>query len=258
MIKDALNSIKVYLYEKTTSPLLGAFAISWALWNYRFILVLTSSASVEEKFEIIGSQIFCSTDDYLLNGLLYPAITTLLYIFIYPYPARWVYSYSRNRQRELKEVRQQIDDETPLTKEESRAVRREALNIEITLQTEIDRRDHDIQRLKEEIESLSNVTTIQSSTTEEVDTPPNKAVPPNEEQMELLRIIAKYADWIPEQNVISSSSQTRVKTEFNLGELVRDKYLARDYRNKNKAYCLNLTHAGRAALVSTGEYDKNG
>lgn len=257
MIKDVLNSIKAHLYERASSPLLGAFVISWGIWNYRFLLVLSSSLSIEEKFSYIDTKIFCDTYTFLLYGGIYPVLTALLFIFAYPYPAKWVYEYSRNRQRELKEIRQKIDDETPLTKEESRNIKREALNIEISLQAELDRRNKENQRLKEEIESFSPASTQQTEMDNEDSLHTNQKISPNDEQMELLRLIAKSGDWVPEQNILSNSSLTRVKAEFNLGELTKSDYLKKSYRSGVRAMCFTLTHNGRTALVETGEYDKN-
>tara|TARA_R110002051_G_scaffold83858_2_gene148669 strand:- start:265 stop:1041 length:777 start_codon:yes stop_codon:yes gene_type:complete len=257
MINDIINSIKVQLHERATSPLLGAFIISWALWNYRFILVLASSTPITDKFLIIDSTIFFSPETYYLPGLIYPLATTLAFIFLYPYPAKLIYGYSRHRQNELKELRQKIDDETPLTKEEARQIRREALNIEIDLQSEIDRRDKDIRLLKEEIERLSANPSEPEQASKFVGDDRNSEPTPNEEQMDILRIVAELGEGIPEEDVISKSKQTRVKVEFNIGELVRQDFLSKNYRSSKKAQCLNLTHAGRTALVNTGEYDKS-
>ncbi|WP_227815639.1 hypothetical protein [Nitrogeniibacter aestuarii] len=257
MIKDIINSIKVQLYERATSPLLGAFIISWAIWNYRFLLVIGSSIPITEKLSIIDSIIFCSPETYYMRGAIYPLVTALAFIFLYPYPARWVYGYSRHRQRELKELRQQIDDETPLTKEESREIRREALNIERNLQSEIDRREQDIRLLKEEIERLSANTTEKEEYSKSEDDGLKDASNLNTEQLDVLRIVAKLGEWAPEDDVISKLRQTRVKAEFNIGELITKGFLTKNYRSGKRAQCLDLTHTGRTVLVNTGEYDQN-
>ena len=50
MLDDLSKSIKASLYERATSPLFGAFVISWLAWNYRFVLTVISSMSAKEKF----------------------------------------------------------------------------------------------------------------------------------------------------------------------------------------------------------------
>jgi hypothetical protein len=127
MLSDLAKTVKAQLYERVSSPLLGAFAISWVAWNYRFIFVLISSMPVAERFAYIDSNIFDSYQNIFLHGTLYPLLTTLSLIFIYPVPAKFVYEYWRKRQRELKEIQQRIDDETPLTREEARELRHETL-----------------------------------------------------------------------------------------------------------------------------------
>ena len=154
MLDDLAKTVKAQLYERVSSPLLGAFAISWVAWNYRFLLVLFSSMPVAEKFTFIDSHIFDSYQGIFLHGMLYPLITTLLLIFVYPFPAKFVYEYWRTRQRELKEIQQRIDDETPLTREEARELRHETLNARLEFEQELERRSDEITRLKETIKDL--------------------------------------------------------------------------------------------------------
>ena len=130
-MENILQSIKAHLYDRTTSPLSGAFLISWGIWNYKFIVVLFSSLSVDEKFEYISSVLYVTWLDYSLTGVVFPLITTVFLLFVYPYPSKLVYEFWRNRQKELKEIKQKIEDETPLTIEETREVRRLSLQLEI-------------------------------------------------------------------------------------------------------------------------------
>ena len=58
MIEDISKSIKANMYERATSPLFGAFAISWAIWNYKTILAILSSMTVKEKVSYIENEIY--------------------------------------------------------------------------------------------------------------------------------------------------------------------------------------------------------
>jgi len=103
MIDDVIKTLKAHLYERASSPLFGAFFVSWCLWNYRFLMVVFSSLPVQEKFQLIESTIFIDKWSYATRGSILPLITTLLVIFVYPYPAKFVYGFWRRRQKELKE-----------------------------------------------------------------------------------------------------------------------------------------------------------
>lgn len=132
MFDDLIKTVKSQLYDRVTSPLFSCFFISWVGWNYKFILVLLSGIKIEEKFKYIDLNIYTSAYDIALHGIFYPLLTALFVIYIYPYPAKYTYSFYRRRQVELKEIQQQIDDDTPLTKEEAKKIRSDAfiLNIE--------------------------------------------------------------------------------------------------------------------------------
>lgn len=123
MIPDLYKDIKIQLYERATSPLLGSFVISWCLWNYKLLLVIFSSAKALDKIKHINEQLYPETWDALSFGIFYPLITTLAFIFLYPIPALKIFEHTRKQQAKLKEVQQKIEDETPLSQKEAREIR---------------------------------------------------------------------------------------------------------------------------------------
>lgn len=149
MISDISKSIKAVLYERISSPLFGSFFVSWFLWNYKTILIILSSLDVKKKISYIENCIYPDISELFIHGFLGPFLSSVIFILIYPIPAKWVYRYWSNRQKELKEVKQQIEDKTPLTIEESREIRRELLNLESEHEIELDKKITEIDRLKE-------------------------------------------------------------------------------------------------------------
>jgi predicted RNase H-related nuclease YkuK (DUF458 family) len=154
MIDDLSKTIKAQLYERINSPLLGSFLLSWATWNYKFIVVLFSAMTVEKTFAYIDQTLYPNWTHSLWILLIGPAITAALIIFVYPYPAKFVYEYARKRQKELKEIQQKIDDETPLTKEEAKEIRTEASKKAIELEVRLQQRDQEVGRLRAENDDL--------------------------------------------------------------------------------------------------------
>jgi len=124
---DLTKEIKAQLYERVRSPLFGAFALSWVPWNYRPMLASLSGMPFERKLAYLDSFYpsiwhwgwFCA------GG---PLLTAVLFLLLYPYPARWMYGYWANQHKELKKVQQQIEDETPITQEEASALRKVGLD----------------------------------------------------------------------------------------------------------------------------------
>lgn len=158
MMDDMFKSIRATLYDRTASPLFGAAAISWIVWNHRMILVLFSGMSAQEKFAYIDGVLYSEPNTKWLLWLVGPAATALLALFIYPYPAKWVYRFWRQRQRELREIRQQIEDSTPLTIDESRKLRRQIIDIQSDYEQQLTKRSEEIERFKKMLSDQQSAT----------------------------------------------------------------------------------------------------
>ena len=78
MLDDFTKSIRSTLYDRVTSPLFGAFFISWCIWNYKLLFVLASSMPVKDKFGYIENVLFYNLKDVVLLGGIYPIITITL------------------------------------------------------------------------------------------------------------------------------------------------------------------------------------
>ena len=137
MLEDAWKSIRAALYERTASPLFGAILGSWLVWNHRMILVLFSDESIRWKFNYIDNELYGDLKITFWLLILGPLLTASFFLFLYPYPARWVYQIWRHNQMKLKKVRQKIEDDTPLTMEESRKLRRQMTRLRDEYEEEI-------------------------------------------------------------------------------------------------------------------------
>lgn len=154
-ISETVTALKAHLYEKVTSPLWGAFAFSWSLWNYRFIMVLLSSEPVKVKFEYIDATLHYSDwMTILLYGVVFPACSTILLIYAYPIPAKKVFEYWRKQQIAMKEIQKTIDDEKPMTREEEKELRTSMVEQELSFSKERSEREAEVKRLREAVASL--------------------------------------------------------------------------------------------------------
>lgn len=249
MFDEILKSIKGYWYDRTTSPLMGSFLVSWVIWNYRFVFLLFSDMSIEEKFKTIDEVIFPNWESVLINGAIYPILISLIYIYIYPFPAKKVFEFSRTRQKEISDIKRKIEDETLLTVKESRTIRGEIYTLEESFQDELNRKDREIERLKNELAAASNDGTATSLTAEEILAQPNEI---DSDQIKLLSIIGNFHDEAPESSLISSIDGGYVKAQYLLGELEGQEYIKKDYDQADDEYTYALTHKGKAFLVKSG------
>lgn len=246
MVDEILKSAKAQISERIASPLIGSFVISWCLWNYKFLVILFSSASVSQTFALINAIVFPTAWSIVLNGILLPTLTALAYIFAYPYPAKYVYEFTRRRQKEVNEVRQRIEDETLLTIEESRKIRAEVLQTEKAHQEIVDRLNGEISRLKLEM------------TSPPIDSPPEQSNTNNlskqeltPTQLALLKLLEKAGGKQEEDVLIRASKESKVKTEFDLGELVKLELLRKRYDQRAGAYVYEFLHEGRRILLES-------
>lgn len=123
MLEGVGKTVSEFIEERLSSPLLGTFLLSWSAWNYKFLVILFSNNTVSTTFELIETVAFPNAAAVLLRGVLLPLLTTLAYIYVYPYPAKLVYAAWRRTQYDLTKIRQQYADETLLSLEESRELR---------------------------------------------------------------------------------------------------------------------------------------
>lgn len=123
MFDEIKKSISATLYERTASPLFGAFLFSWLVWNWKIIVLLffTSSEEIEvTKFEFI--------DNNLLNvwsGVIYPVISTALILTGYAWLSEKAYKLWLYFEKKKSDSKQEIEKTKRLTIEQSIKLRSE-------------------------------------------------------------------------------------------------------------------------------------
>lgn len=140
MITESLNSIKAYLYDRTSSPLLGSLIVSWSAWNYKFIMLILSNLSYSDKLRMI-SILYDTYMEFWGIGILFPLSTSLIYLFVFPYPALVVYKFSLKRRLDLNKIKQENENSKLLTAEESINLRMEMESIKLKIASQIQSKD---------------------------------------------------------------------------------------------------------------------
>lgn len=165
-MEDIFKSIKAYLYDRAASPLIGAFVFAWSVWNYRLGIIIFGGAerSVEEifsqidklyeTFEITVGEYSIPVNGVFFNGALMPTILTVIYIYVYPWLSKPVYEHSLRKQKELREIKQEADNNRLLSVEESRGIYRRLAELQAKHEEEIDSYDKQVSSLNETIKEL--------------------------------------------------------------------------------------------------------
>lgn len=127
MLKDVQNSIKAKLYDFTYSPFLSSMIISWIIINHKYILIYMASYDLDKKLSLLKQYDFTLYTPWFnipwAFNIWLPILFGLFYTFIYPQISKKFYEFTLKKNKELKKIKQDIEDITPVTQEEARALR---------------------------------------------------------------------------------------------------------------------------------------
>lgn len=147
MIEELTKSIKADLYERVASPLFGAFSISWIIWNWKFLLALTSSLKLEEKINFIDGTLYHGWVQPFTTLFLAPLVSAVVFIFLYPIPAKYVFKHVKEVQKDLKVIKVNVEENTPLSQVEHNKLRQKVAALESSYYAELAKKDAEIERL---------------------------------------------------------------------------------------------------------------
>jgi len=127
MFTDIQNSIKAKLYDYTYTPFMSSAIIAWVVLNHKYLLIYFGDSKLEDKLFCLDNydfsiKLFSYDIPYSMN-IFIPILFGLFYVFIYPEISKIFYEYTLKRTKELKVIKQSIEDETPITREEARQIR---------------------------------------------------------------------------------------------------------------------------------------
>ena len=127
MLKDIQNSIKAKLYDFTYSPFMSSMIISWIIINHKYILIYMANYDLDKKLALLKQYDFTWHTTWFhvpwVFNIWIPILFGLFYTFIYPMASKKFYEYTLEKNKELKEIKQDIEDITPITQEEARTLR---------------------------------------------------------------------------------------------------------------------------------------
>ncbi len=135
MLSDITNSIKAKLYDFTYTPFMSSMIISWIILNHKYLLIYFGNSKLNEKLTHLNeydfsASIFGQMIPYAMN-VWFPILFGLFYVFAYPWASERFYKYTLERTKALKEIKQKIEDVTPVTQEEARQIRQDITRLTV-------------------------------------------------------------------------------------------------------------------------------
>lgn len=152
-MQNIINSFKAHLYERTSSPILGAFIFYWIIFNYKLLIVIFSDLKPIDKFNEINASVYSTWIEQLGYGLLLPVIVTLIYILYLPLITNKIQKKWIEHQNSLKK----INNERVLTKKEFGDLQRRFTELELSFDDTFTKKDDEIIRLKQLLDDKDNL-----------------------------------------------------------------------------------------------------
>ncbi len=114
------------LVDRVRNPILTGFAISWAVLNYKPILVLLADEHYTKKFEYIERVLYADSATSIWQLILSPLIFSAVYVFVLPGVALLSTWASSTYERLHSNVRTSALREITITSKQRDEIRREA------------------------------------------------------------------------------------------------------------------------------------
>lgn len=155
-MKNLIESIRVQIYERLTSPLFGSFVVARICWNYRFVAIVLSGIPIEQRFSLVDTKIFPSWIEIGYHGTIGPISTAVLFILLYPRVSKFFFEEWLKKQVETKELRDKIEKTAMLTVEESQMIQLRLIKAREQFDEMLRNKDQEIKLKDDEIKKLSS------------------------------------------------------------------------------------------------------
>ncbi|GLS92008.1 hypothetical protein GCM10007916_30780 [Psychromonas marina] len=167
MLKEATTSLKAYLYDRNTSPMFGAFIVSWAFWNYQAVITFFAAMGQKDKLDWFTqyysevNKFFSSSDfafelsNQVLVGALYPLLTATIYIFVLPYPSKFVFEFNLRRQQDLNNLKHRVEETRTFDSKEIDEIKKSISENEGKFLSELQIKDNIIAQKDKKITEIS-------------------------------------------------------------------------------------------------------
>ncbi len=121
-MKDFIDSLRQQIGDRMSSPVFGSFIIAWLCWNHQYFVILFSDLPVEYRFTLAKSVLYPTPLDFWKHIVIWPTLSCLGYIILYPWISQSLLVYWDRRQTVLLNKRKEVQGKNLLSQEESMVV----------------------------------------------------------------------------------------------------------------------------------------
>jgi len=131
LIKEISNSLKASLYERVSAPILGAYTITWLLYNWKGLLPLFfGKQDIDLRVKMFEDYLYsggwqASADKIYFDGwlrfdfFLIPLFIAMLLAFLSPYVQSIVFNWKEKIKADSLKKKEKLDSSLRLTLEQS-------------------------------------------------------------------------------------------------------------------------------------------
>ena len=132
MIKELPKEIKAALYERVKAPVIGAFMISWCLYNWQAVIVfIFGNEPLEVRVSNFHDYLFSTSDlsfgplkpDFQESLFLYPLLFAILFFLLLPLIELLAYTYKERVKTEALKIKEKYDRQLRLDLDQSNLIR---------------------------------------------------------------------------------------------------------------------------------------
>ncbi len=154
MLAEIRKSFAAAVYERTTTPLYGAFIFAWLVWNWKipYVTFFVDQAQLDKsKIDWIITN--CSSISSLI---IYPTFSCILLVGVLPFAANGAYWISLRFRQWRIDKKNEVEKKSLLTLEQSIQLREELLDAETRLERLLENKNEEIKRLSIQVKSLED------------------------------------------------------------------------------------------------------
>ncbi len=122
-VAELKEQVKSAFSSRLRSPFVGVFIFSWIAWNHRLLFVLFADMRVGKRFDFIDSELYPTLERFVAYNLLWPMLSSLVYIMLVPWVTELVHRWNLWHQRRLREADLRSQNLDVLTEQQSSELR---------------------------------------------------------------------------------------------------------------------------------------
>lgn len=82
-MQDIIDSLRANINERLNSPLMGAYIVSWLVFNFRVPMIIFSDLPVFKRIDEVQLYLYGSYES-VIEAFLYPFVAASLFVLVYP------------------------------------------------------------------------------------------------------------------------------------------------------------------------------